>query len=83
MELYKEILIKLLETEESQSKLLHTSLNLHEVIQSRCYQTLMQIKAVLEDHTLDDPECFEKIEAIVSLFEKLGSGCGSRHDFGS
>ena len=46
------------------------------------YQALAEIKAVLEDDTMDDPECFERIEKIVCIFEKLANGVEYRHDFG-
>ena len=36
----------------------------------------------LEDDSLEDSECFYRIEEIVCVFEGLGSDCGSRHDFG-
>ncbi|WP_207670678.1 hypothetical protein [Clostridium sp. BSD2780061688st1 E8] len=52
------------------------------MLSDNCYQALSQIKAVLEDDSLDDRECFMKIEKIVSIYEGLGSGCGNRHDFG-
>ena len=45
-------------------------------------RALQKIKAVIDDDSLDDPNCFYKIEAIVALFEALGSDGGSRHDFG-
>ena len=78
MEFYHEILYKLLR--ESPIALQETSLA--ELFESRCYQALAEIKAVLEDDTLDDPECFERIEKIVCIFEKLGNGVEYRHDFG-
>lgn len=37
---------------------------------------------MIEDDGLDDPACFQKIEAIVRVFETLGSNGGNRHDFG-
>ena len=40
-----------------------------------------RIKEILEDDELEDEECFMKIEEIVCVFEDLGMGCGSRHDF--
>lgn len=52
------------------------------VLLDKCYQALSQIKAVLEDDSLDDRECFMKIEKIVCIYEGLGSGCSNRHDFG-
>lgn len=52
------------------------------LIEAECYQALKKIKAIIEDDSLDDPECFEKIERIVCTLECLGSDGGSRHDFG-
>jgi len=45
-------------------------------------RALRRIQTILADDTLSDPECFQKIEAIVSLLEDLGISCGGRHDFG-
>lgn len=42
---------------------------------------LTEIQEVLDDETLDDPACFQKIEAIVSVFHDHGLYT-SRHDFG-
>ena len=41
-----------------------------------------KIKHIVQDDSLDDKECFAKIEAIVILFETLGIDSGNRHDFG-
>ena len=43
------------------------------LLEYKSYQTLREIKRILEDDSLSDPECFQKIEAIVCLFEELGS----------
>lgn len=53
-----------------------------EVIEGECFQAIKRIKAILDDDTLDDPECFYKIDEIVCALEELGSNGGSRHDFG-
>ena len=45
-------------------------------------RALRNIQEILSDDTLDDPECFHRIEAIVSLLENMGLSCGGRHDFG-
>ena len=45
-------------------------------------RALRHIQKILADDTLDDPECFHRIEAIVSLLEDMGLSCGGRHDFG-
>ena len=52
-----------------------------DLLKDRSWQTLMEIRAVLDDGTLEDPECFHRIEQIVRLYEELGPGGGSRHDF--
>ena len=51
-------------------------------MEMKCYQALQEIKKILEDDELDDAECFESIEKIICVFEKLGSGINERHDFG-
>ena len=51
------------------------------LIEGKAYYTLMRIKAILEDDTLDDEGCFFRIEEIVREFEKSGMGCEYRHDF--
>ena len=45
-------------------------------------RALWKIREVLADDTLDDPSCFQRIEAIVKLMEELDIYCGNRHDFG-
>lgn len=52
------------------------------IVQDRCYQALCRIKEILEDDSMDDPECFSRIEKIVCVIEELGCDAGSRHDFG-
>lgn len=43
---------------------------------------MLKIRDILADDTLDDPVCFQRIKAIVSLLEDLGIRRGGRHDFG-
>ena len=52
------------------------------MMEMKCYQALQAIKRILEEDELDDEECFDRIEKIVSVFEALGSGIYDRHDFG-
>ena len=52
------------------------------MVSDACYRALEQIQAILKDDSLTDPECFQRIEAIVRVYEDLGGGGGSRHDFG-
>ena len=44
-------------------------------------RALLKIRDILADDTLDDPSCFQRIERIVTVYEALGAGGGSRHDF--
>lgn len=50
-------------------------------LDSEAVTVLSEIQAVLDNETLDDPECFQKIEAIVTTFHRHGLYT-SRHDFG-
>ncbi|MBQ9097824.1 MAG: hypothetical protein IJY50_00130 [Clostridia bacterium] len=80
MNLYEEILCKMLRQE--QIEITFPQLDPSQIIETECYQALQKIKAIVEDDSLDDPRCFEKIEEIVCLLEELGSSGGNRHDFG-
>ena len=57
-------------------------LDLKEIVELECYKALKQIRSILDDDTLTDRSCFEKIEEIVCVFESMGTDGGSRHDFG-
>ena len=78
MKLYQEILAQ----EFANSLSVELQDDLQKIVEMKCYQALEEIKKVLDDETLDDPECFHKIEKIVCIFEVMGSDGGSRHDFG-
>ena len=45
-------------------------------------RALRNIQEILADDAMDGPECFHRIEAIVSLLEDMGLSCGGRHDLG-
>ena len=51
-------------------------------LENRCFEVLGRIREILTDDTLDDPECFQRIEKIVCELESIGVDCGPRHDFG-
>lgn len=82
MELYRDMLCRILETEEFEILLPKWNRKVEEMMELKCYQALQEIKRILEDDELDDEECFESIEKIISVFEALGSGIHDRHDFG-
>ena len=52
-----------------------------EIIQSRCYQMLCQIRAALDEPNMNDAACFQRIEEIVEIIEQYGSDGGCRHDY--
>lgn len=54
---------------------------LEQLLRERCCQALKEIRDVLDVGTLNDPDCFRRIEKIVEIYEALGAGGGSRHDF--
>lgn len=82
MNLYQEILADILSREEIRIEFPNLTHPVAELVEMRSYQTLNRIKEILENDELDDPDCFQKIEAIVCAFEQIGSGGGNRHDFG-
>lgn len=45
---------------------------LAEMAEGRAAALLRQIKELLDDDTLDDPTCFQRIDAIVTAFQDAG-----------
>lgn len=83
MELFQEILCHVLADKKVQVSFSGlTDTEIIKITELECYKALQKIKAILEDDSLEDSECFYRIEEIVCVFEDLGSGCGNRHDFG-
>ncbi len=48
--------------------------------ETEAMQILDEIRQTLEDDTLEDPECFRRIKAILRILEKRGIG-SLRHDW--
>jgi len=82
MELYKEIFAHALTYGQVQFVFPGTEDDILKITENICYQTLQKIKAVIEDDSLEDKECFYKIEEIVCAFEDIGCVGLGRHDFG-
>ena len=82
MDLLCQILSEILQQEKIEVTFPQLTVKIEELLQSTCYKALCEIKEILEDDTLDDEICFEKIEKIVLEIEKIGGTCGNRHDFG-
>ncbi|MBQ8696656.1 MAG: hypothetical protein IJ519_02950 [Clostridia bacterium] len=55
--------------------------DLVKIVNGKCYEILSEIQKIVRDDSLDDPECFKKVEEIICLFEREGLRAGSRHDF--
>lgn len=82
MELYKEILAKVLQEAEVQVTFPQLNITAESIVENQCYQMLNKIRDILRDVSLSDPQCFRQIEEIVCLFEnEIGTSCGARHDF--
>lgn len=82
MELHAEILAHYLSKENAQIVFPDLQLNAAEILQLQCYQALRRIKAIIQDDTLEDAECFTRIEEIICALEEIGSSGGVRHDLG-
>ena len=81
MELYKEILAHAMTYGEVKVTF-SGECDIAKIVEGECYQALQKIKAVIEDDSLEDAECFMKIEHIILTLEGIGSSGGIRHDFG-
>ncbi len=81
MELYEEIILEFLRNEDVRVVFPKLYINPTEILKFESYKALERIKEIIEDDTIEDEECFVKIEKIVRTFEKIGSDGGYRHDF--
>lgn len=52
------------------------------MVEMECCEALRKIRDILDDDAFSDEACFYSIHQIVCLYEELGPGAGSRHDFG-
>jgi len=81
MELYAEILSAALQYGKVEVTF-PDGASLQGVIEGQCYAALFKIRQVIADPALNDPDCFRKIEEIISALNALNIDTGSRHDFG-
>ena len=81
MSLYQEILVAVLQHEQVHVTFPNLEIDAAKIVELKCYQALKNIKAIIEDDSLEDADCFMRIEEIVCQLEELGSNGGSRHDF--
>ena len=82
MELYTELLAYCLSKEHAEIRFPDLELNADAIIDKQCYHALKNIREIILDDTINDSDCFLKIEEIICVLEKLGVFCGNRHDFG-
>ena len=82
MKLNVEILAHFLAKENAQILFPNLQLNATEIMELQCYQALCEIREIVRDDTLDDAECFDRIERVICTLESIGSDGGNRHDFG-
>lgn len=77
--LWADILIQALSNATIKVYIDHIESGYPNVIETRSYTTLKKIKAAMEDGSLSDFDC---IERIMELFDAIGSPVANRHDFG-
>lgn len=82
MELYKEILSHALMCGQIQVSFSSQEPDISKIVEGECYKALQKIKVIIEDDSLEDKECFMKIEEIVCALEEIGCSNSARHDFG-
>ena len=78
MELYKDVLVRILEKEVVSVIFPNINIDINELAALACYDALQKIKAIIENDDLSDFEC---VEMIVCVLEDIGSDGGFRHDF--
>lgn len=81
MKLFYEILVKAIEEEKMEVIFPNIKTDPHIIVEMECYEILKQIQNIIKDDTLNDEECFMKIEKIICLFEDININTGIRHDF--
>ena len=50
-----------------------------EIVNQMSYKMLKRIKDVLEDTTVNDPDCYQQIENIIKCFEMYDITVNNRH----
>ena len=78
---YKELLIGLLQKKAVEVRFPDLNMDIDALADLESCKALKKIRDILNDRTMDDPECFDAIERVIVEFETM---CFSlyRHDFG-
>ncbi len=80
MELYNEMLMKLLDHKKIEVTIPALEVDPCKFIEMKSYQTLKRIHEILKDEQYGDGDCVAMIEEIICEFEAIGTNCGFRHD---
>lgn len=73
MELYKEILIKVLSNSKIEIEFPHLEISAAEIVEIKAYKALKRIKQVLVCREVEKQDSLREIEEIIRVFEILGS----------
>lgn len=57
------------------------NIDFNNVVDTTSSIALTKIRDIVLDDTLDDPECFHRIEEIINVLDEAGIDYGTRHDF--
>lgn len=82
MELYEEILAKALSQQHMEVTFPDLKQDAQALVREKYYRAVEEIRDIIRDMSLTDPECYQKIEAIIACLEEMGSDGGARHDWG-
>ena len=80
MELIRELFVSFLKSGALEIAISNNA-DFESFAERRCCKMLEEIRQIIREETLEDKECFERIEKIVRLLESNGIDCGDRHDF--
>lgn len=62
-------------------ELCRMDIDFNNVVDTTSSIALTKKRDIVLDDTLDDPECFHRIEEIISILDEAGIDYGIRHDF--
>lgn len=74
MNLYQEILADILSREEICIEFPNLTNHASELVEMKSYQTLKQIKEIIEDDELKDPDCFQKLRKSCVPWNRSEAG---------
>lgn len=77
MELYERILCDTIAKEVLPA----LRIDSQKLVEMKCYQLIQKIHEIVSDDTLDDPECFWRIEQIICALEEFGIDGGRKTRF--